>query len=488
MKKRIIWKLAVSLGTVLLVFSIVTCTVFTMLFKQYTTILHQSDIEKKARGVAETYGEFITNHPSSLKPGENNDIYLQFFDALTQADVWIVNESKELITHGSYTYQDLPVDVHSMSDRIFTGETVFSEGFSELLKVPTMTVGVPLHDSHGAVNGAVLLHTPVHGIDVAISRGVAIFSISIFAALLMTVITALVLSYFFTKPLQKMERTARKLTDGDYKARTGVTQQDELGRLAQTMDLLAERLDEVSLEKDRLDHMRQDFVTNISHELRTPVTVLRGTLESLRDGIISGPEETTQCLEDMVAESVFLERLVNDLLELSRLQNADFNIEMLPVNLCDVVSDVVRGMRRVSRQKKVAISAANPYSAYWMIGDYGRIRQMLLIVLDNAVKFSAPGQIVTMELMEWEPGKMTLRIADSGVGIPAAELPFIFKRFQKSQEESNRGGTGLGLSIARQIAVRHGIEITVSSEEQVGTEFLFLFSSNQMSYEQEHEA
>lgn len=478
MKDKIFLKLAACFGAALLVFSCATSGVFIVLFKQYTIGLHRSDMKERAMNVADIYGDFLTTYPSGTTLNQDFDTHLRFFDALTQADVWIVDKDRELITHGGFSYQELSMDVNRMIDLIFTGRTSFSEDFSKLLKIPTLTVGVPIYNEVGNVIGAVLLHTPIDGIDDAVSQGLSIFALSVFAALLLTAVVALVLSYFFTNPLRKMELTTLKLTDGDYSARTGVTQHDEFGRLARTMDLLAIRLSEVTQEKERLEKMRQDFVTNVSHELRTPVTVLRGSMESMLDGIISEPEETTQCLVEMVSESILLERLVNDLLELSRLQNTDFSIKMQSVNLCDVISDVARGMRRMSEQKKIPIVVINTYSEFWLMGDYGRIRQMLLIVLDNAVKFSASGQRVTIELNRLNPRKMKLSISDSGVGIREDELPYIFDRFQKSQDDRNHTGTGLGLAIARQIAVRHGIEITVTSEENVRTEFSFVFHTN----------
>lgn len=446
-------------------------------------------MQDRTAEVAEIYEEFLLSAPSGVKHEQDSETYLRFFDALTQADVWIIDANKELVTHGGYSYEDLSTNVERMVERVFMGETVFSEDFSQLLKVPMLTVGVPVHGTGGIVIGVVLLHSPIEGIDAAILQGISIYALSLFVALVLTAAIALCLSYFFTKPLEKMELTALKLTDGDYTARTGVTQHDEFGRLAQTMDFLAARLSKTSQEKERLEQMRQDFVTNVSHELRTPVTVLRGSMESLRDGIISGPEETAQCLDEMITESLILERLVNDLLELSRLQNTDFSIEMLPLNLCDVVSDVVRGMRRVAQKKEISIVVTNPCSEFWVTGDYGRLRQMLLIVLDNAVKFSVSGQTVTIELAMKSSEELTLCISDFGAGIPSDELPYIFGRFQKSQSDNNCGGTGLGLAIARQIAVRHGIEINVKSKKDVGTQFTFLFhaSLKKPVHEQEDE-
>lgn len=131
-------------------------------------------------------------------------------------------------------------------------------------------------------------------------------------------------SWKFTKPLNKMRLVAEKMSEHDYTERCNIDQKDEIGQLAQTLDGLGERLLEADQASKKLEQLRRDFIANISHELRTPVTVIRGSLEALCDRIVTEPQEVEDYHRQMLAETLFLQRLINDLLDLSRLQNTDF--------------------------------------------------------------------------------------------------------------------------------------------------------------------
>ena len=225
---------------------------------------------------------------------------------------------------------------------------------------------------------------------------------------------------------------------------------------------MAEQLAAAEEQRAALDRMKQDFVANISHELRTPVAVLRGSLEVLQDGTVSEGEEVAAYYAQMLAESRHLERLVNDLLDLSRLQDGQFRLEMEEMDLCGVVRDAARAIRQSARGKAVEVSVRCPQEECLLMGDYGRVRQMLLILLDNAVKFSYPGGAVDFALTREARG-FTVEVTDHGRGIPPEELPHIFDRFWRARGGENHSGTGLGLAIARQIAKRHGAELRAES-------------------------
>jgi signal transduction histidine kinase len=166
---------------------------------------------------------------------------------------------------------------------------------------------------------------------------------------------------------------------------------------------------------------------------------------------------------------MILQRLVDDLLDLSRLQNMDFKMEMQRVSLCDVLTDAVHSATHMAKQKNITVSYENGKSICSAFGDYGRLRQMFLTVLDNAVKFTGNGGSIDVRI-----DNRTVSVKDNGCGISAADMPYIFDRFYKTDSEGNRGGTGLGLAIAKQIADRHGISISVKSEQGKGTEFIFV--------------
>ena len=155
---------------------------------------------------------------------------------------------------------------------------------------------------------------------------------------------------------------------------------------------------------------------------------------------------------------MFLQRLINDLLDLSRLQNTDFPIEKEPVNLCAVVQDVVRSSQRLGQQKNITIQLSLDTPVYIIEGDYGRLRQMLLIFLDNSIKFSPEQSKIEVTLLG-----SRLTVTDHGCGVKQAELPHVFDRFYKTRGETNKSGSGLGLAISKQISERHGIGLTMTS-------------------------
>jgi signal transduction histidine kinase len=261
------------------------------------------------------------------------------------------------------------------------------------------------------------------------------------------------------------------ISEGDYTARTDVRRSDEIGKLAETIDEMGEKLQAANEESEKLQNLRQGFIANISHELRTPVTVMRGSLEALCDGVVTDPEMIRQYHAEMLSESKYMQRMVNDLLDLSRLQNPDFSMNITDFNLYDCISDAVRSARRVADAKELAVNFEYDASEYDFRGDYDRVRQMLLIVLDNAVKFTDDvSKPVTVSLKHG-----VVSITNTGRGITAEELPYIFERFYRSSSEDNKNGTGLGLSIARQIALRHGVGVKVTSVPGEETTFVFDF-------------
>jgi signal transduction histidine kinase len=237
---------------------------------------------------------------------------------------------------------------------------------------------------------------------------------------------------------------------------------------------MATKLDTASKESAKLDKLRQDFVANISLELRTPVTVIRGSLEALCDGVVSEPAMVADYHRQMLAESIYMERLVSDLIDLARLQNPDFAVEKREVDLKDIAVDAVRSIRRIADIKHVNVRLSYLGDDFIVCGDYSRLRQLLLILLDNAVKFSPEGKNVHVVLSRSQ-GISMLSVADEGPGIAPEDLPYIFERFYKQRSEANKNGTGLGLAIAKQIADRHNAIIEAKNRPDAGAEFVLTY-------------
>ena len=171
----------------------------------------------------------------------------------------------------------------------------------------------------------------------------------------------------------------------------------------------------------------------------------------------------------MLAECKGLQRMIIDLLELSRLQNAGFSLNMGEVDVRELLGDVAMSVGALCERKGVVFACSEPQCALLMTGDYARLRQMLLAVLDNAVKFTPAGKRVSLS-MEGH----TVIVADEGIGIPEEELAHIFERFRRTRG-GNAQGTGLGLAICSEVARRHDIRIDVASRVSAGTTFRFTF-------------
>lgn len=482
MKNKIRFRLLLYFSGSMLVFSLIIGLIFFALFSRHNMDVHKAELENRAGSMAKSLAGFWAGDTEQgqghgmMGQGMGYGAYLRFLDDIAMADVWIVDRNLEQVTRGhgqaNLEYNDLPPGAEDVILAAMDGKTTFSENFGAFIGVPSITVAAPITLANGEIAGVILLHEQIENIRGATESGLAILLLSMGAAIIISFFIAGALAERFTKPLGKMKTAALKISGGDYTAATGVLQDDEVGELAAALDDMAAKLDAASKESAMLEKLRRDFVANISHELRTPITVIRGSLEALCDGVVSEPQMAEEYHRQMLSESIYLERLVSDLLDLARLQNPDFAMEMSEVDLKAIAEDAVRSMDRLARPKNIPLRLNVEGDRFTMHGDYGRLRQMLMIVLDNAVKFSPEGSAVYLDLRNTADG-MALRIRDGGSGILPDELPLIFERFHKQRSEENKSGTGLGLAIAKEIADRHGIAVKVQSEPGKGTEFIF---------------
>ena len=411
---------------------------------------------------------------------------MRMIEDIAMGEVWIVDAKTGNIVQGrnekgrSFSYLKLPPNAEETIKKAISGETTTTENFNDYLNENSITVAVPIKNGQ-TIEGVVLLHSPVKYMSSALKSGIYTLIFSILVALILASISAVWLSISFTKPLNKIRDTTTELAKGNYEVTTQIKQSDEIGELAKSIDKLALQLDKSSKESERFEKMRQNFIANISHELRTPITVIRGSIEAICDGIISDPEQLKDYNEQILSDSIHLQRLVNDLIDLTKLQNTDFSIDKSTINLFEIINDAVRSMKQISTKKgvKINFSAENAIeeNRYLFVGDYQRIRQMIIIVLDNAIKFSNENQKVDI-LLKKENKKYELKICDSGRGIDPENIGEIFNRYHKSNTEENKNGMGLGLAIAKEIALRHNIEIFVKSVPNIKTVFTFLIPLN----------
>lgn len=225
----------------------------------------------------------------------------------------------------------------------------------------------------------------------------------------------------------------------------------------------------------RLEAIRRDFVANVSHELRTPVTVIKGYAEALAGGLVEeDPERARRFMEIIYSHSERLADLIRDLLTLSQLESGSLQLELTQIHLDRAASHAAGLLEQKAARKEITIDTSELTNAPPVLADPGRLEQVLINLMDNALKYTPPGGSVTVAFDEAD-GMVRVAVHDTGIGIPSKDLPRIFERFYRVDAARSRdeGGTGLGLSIVKHIIQLHGGSITVESEHGKGTTFRF---------------
>ena len=226
-------------------------------------------------------------------------------------------------------------------------------------------------------------------------------------------------------------------------------------------------------ELRRLEQMRTDFAANVSHELKTPLTSIKGFVETLMDGAINQPEMAQKFLKIIMMETERLTRLINDILSISKLESGAATVDVQRLRLDQMAYDVADMLEIHASEKKVTINARLNSRPVYVMGNADRVEQMLINLVENAIKYNKEGGTVTVQVFADE-NQASLTVSDTGIGIPEEHLPRLFERFYRVDKGRSRsmGGTGLGLAIVKHIVNSMKGSIEVHSKFGEGTEFL----------------
>lgn len=357
--------------------------------------------------------------------------------------------------------------------KVLAGGQLERKEYNPYFKTEVMQVGIPIN-VNGAVGGAVMIQAPLAPIvnNIRALQQSALYALAL--GVLIATLLAFLLARNIVRPLLTMNRAARAMAEGDYGAQLPVKSTDEMGVLAESLSVLSTRLREKIYELDRLDKTRREFVASVSHELRTPLTIIQGYTEALADGLGKDQAQREQYLHNIIEETLRLKRLVEELLNIGRMEAGGIRADMKDADLLPVVRRVLERFAGRSREKGQNIVLTNSGSSIPARMDEDKIEQVLINLMDNALRYTPPGGEIYVSI-GGKGDMLKVSVRDTGSGIPVEEQPLVWERFYKADPSRSRelSGSGLGLAIVRGIIEMHGGEVGIDSTPGKGSTFWF---------------
>ncbi len=378
---------------------------------------------------------------------------------LYNADIWIVSYNSGIaqVLDSSWNTSESIVSekVQEQLQVIQSGREIRVTGLFPELGDQMVTIGVPWTYSDGHVVGAVLLHISTESLRVRVIDLIPQILPAAVAALLLGALLSVFLARSQIRPIKEIDNAVREFTKGDLSRRVELHCGGELERLGSSINRMAGEL-------SQLEDSRRNFVAAVSHELRSPMTCMRGYVDAMLDGTIA-PQDMPKYLAIVRDETNRLTDLVRDLLDMSRLESGKFPLQISPFDANEMIRRILINFEPRIEEKHIEVRVDFDAEQRYVSGDGNRINQVLSNLVDNALKFMSDGGALTVKT-RLSDKSVLFTVQNDGEVIAAKDLPHIFERFYKADKAHTSGmGTGLGLAICKMIIQEHGSEIQVHS-------------------------
>lgn len=455
-KKRIAIKLGLTIAGLLLTVILLLGFAAHSIFTRFYT----ADIERKMERLANHMVRMIRADPAMAKG------MIAMMAGMNGVDAVVFDRGGEAIAQ-STTHTPPAIGTLTDEDRsqLSAGHVVRREIRNEKGE-PFLLIVHPVGPD--ASEGALGILAPIRSVKEAVNQIRSMLVLAGIGAAFLALGMTHIVSRKLSQPLLQMESVARRMAMGDLDARAVAGTDDEIGSLARTLNELGDEL-------KRYRDTRSEFFANISHELRTPITYLEGYAQVLAEGLVESEEEQKQYLHIIRDEARRMKRLVDDLFELSRMEEGKLSLYEEWVDLAEVLGRVGNRIGPGAAEKGLALELDIGNDVPLVRGDGNRMEQIFFNLLDNAVRYTHQGTIRVR--LGHEPSQVVAQVSDTGVGIPREELPYVFERFYRVEKSRSRefGGTGLGLAIVRKLVELQNGQIEVKSEVNRGTTFTVRF-------------
>nr|WP_294682739.1 HAMP domain-containing sensor histidine kinase [uncultured Anaerotignum sp.] len=444
------------------VFVAVVCGALTIFYTKHYMAEKRDELIQQGEKIAEAYRRgYRTGNLSELS------YELQILENYMGAGVLVINEQGE-IALASPGFNDEFLQENNISrnliEKVQNGEIVSVQTKSgQVSDTPMLVVSYPFPEGHLA---GILMCRSLPEIEASLKEMYEISVISLFFVSLLGLIVSYITAKYVALPLMRMNRAAKVIANGNFEERVDVTSSDELGELAQSFNHMAESL-------QTHEKVQKDFIANISHDLRSPLTSMQGFLTAMLDGTIP-PEKQERYLKIVLEETERLSRMTQSIVELSRAQSSTILLEETDFELNELIRWNIEMLEPQLEEKNVQIHGIYEAEQTMVHGDKDKISRVLQNLLSNAAKFSPQNGVIEVETT-LDKKKVLISVKDEGPGISEEDQKYVFDRFFKTDTTRNmdKTGSGIGLAIVREFLQAHGETITVKSEKGRGATFVF---------------
>lgn len=458
--QRLFWT---STAIIFFVVATVSVSMFGLL-NRYVTDERLSSAKKASNSI-----EYLT---TAIAMDEFDARYRRVYDStiaswsiMVGADITVINGGGTVFS-ATNRHREVPEKYYK---KVMDGEVTTGTTFSDNRQKHSFLIGIPIRYNESVIGGIFYFYPP--GI---MKSTVQEFSFMIFLSLILAMFISMCLVFFesrhISKPLKEINSAVLEIASGKFEKRVNVTSCDEIAQLASSFNYMADSL-------TQLEEMRTSFISDISHELRTPMTSISGFVEGILDGTI--PEDKQrEYLEIVLEESTRLARLTNEMFEMTKMTSPEYKLSVRRFDITEAIRLCIISAEQKFENKNLELDVWFEQDVINVLADLDAIKRVIINLLDNAIKFSFNGTTVGIRAYE-RNRRINVEITNYGIGINEKDLPHIFDRFYKTDKSRGRdkAGAGLGLSFVKNILNLHSQQITVTStaagEEKMKTTFTF---------------
>lgn len=339
--------------------------------------------------------------------------------------------------------------------------------FNPSQRDPSIIVALPLPPQESGIPSALFLYSPVTGASRTAQALEQILLYALSASAFAAALVGFFIARSLTRPIANISQAAASFSQGNYTSRTTATQADEIGQLGRTLNSMAEELEQI-------EQNRREFLSDVSHEIKTPLASIQALAEAIQDGLVKTEETRDRYLTNIVTETKRIGRLVGDLLNLSQLEAGELSLIRTPIDLPALVTAHLAKFAPFAEEKSLVIATNFPQNLSSPVADPDRLGQVLTNLVSNAIRHAYPESIILITA-EKQHQQIAVSISNTGPGIPPEHLPHIWKRFYRVDKSRARGdgGTGLGLAITKKLVTAMGGSVDVISTPGKITIFTF---------------